>query len=317
MKTMKRLSVRHILVYSVIFLLGISSGAAIQKTFGMGNLLRAVGIPYPTAASPPRPTAPPVVEIPPAERGSLSLFILAGQSNMVGWAPVAEGEEPDPRIYVFGNDYQWHLASEPVDSAVNQVDQVSLDRVAFFGPSMTFARASLAIQPQLVIGLIPCAKNSSSIIQWQRNLSDQSLYGSCLKRVMAASPMGKVSGILFFQGESDAVDPGLSPDPKPNPHDWSELFTTFVTDLRMDLDEPDLPVVFAQLGSTTSHEAFTNWEVVREEQFSVNIPMTTMITTVDLPTMDGLHFTRESYRVIGERFARAYWDLIRSKNSTE
>jgi hypothetical protein len=111
-----------------------------------------------------------------------------------------EKQEINPRIYVFGNDYHWRIANEPIDNAYNQVDQVSLDRAAFFGPSMAFASASLERHPDIVIGLIPCAKNSSGIIQWQRDLSDQSLYGSCLKRARAASPMGKISGILFFQG---------------------------------------------------------------------------------------------------------------------
>ena len=231
---------------------------------------------------------------------------------MVGWAPLPEVMETDPRIYVFSNDYHWRLASEPIDDAYDQVDRVSLDRIAFFGPSMAFALASLERHPQALIGLIPCAKNSSAIGQWRRDLSDQSLYGSCLKRARAASPMGEISGILFFQGETDAQDPLLYPDPEPNAYEWSNLFTQFVTDFRQDLDQPDLPVVFAQLGSTLATVAFTNWELVKEQQLSVELPMTAMITTDDLPLLDGVHFTAESYKVIGERFAEAYWNLADS-----
>jgi hypothetical protein len=221
-----------------------------------------------------------------------------------------EKQEINPRIYVFGNDYHWRIANEPIDNAYNQVDQVSLDRAAFFGPSMAFASASLERHPDIVIGLIPCAKNSSGIIQWQRDLSDQSLYGSCLKRARAASPMGKISGILFFQGETDAVDSIQNPDPPPHPSDWSELFTTLIIDLRNDLQEPGLPVVFAQLGETLSPEAFPNWDLVKEQQASMQLPMTTMITTHDLPLLDGLHFTADSYGIIGRRFSDAYWEII-------
>lgn len=303
-------STRRFLLYGLIFILGISAGASLQKTVGMGNILRAIGIPYPTSTPPAGSTVLPVVEIPPADREHMSLFILAGQSNMVGWAPVPEDEATHPRIYVFGNDYHWRIASEPVDSAYNQVDQVSLDRIAFFGPSMAFGFESLKSHPDIVIGLIPCAKNSSAIGQWQRDLSDLSLYGSCLKRARAASPMGQISGILFFQGEADALDPNRFPDPQPNASDWSGLFTAFVNDFRKDLDDPDLPVVFAQLGSNASTGDFPNWNTVKEQQSSVQLPMTTMITTDDLPLLDGLHFTVESYRMIGERFAVAYWDLV-------
>ena len=304
----------HFLLWIILFLAGTSTGALLQKTIGVGNILRSVGIPYPTPTPVSAPPGKPVVDIPPAHKGKLSLFILAGQSNMVGWAPLPEDVVTDPRVYVFSNDYHWRVASDPVDDAYNQVDRVSLDRIAFFGPSMSFALASLERHPQVVIGLIPCAKNSSAISEWQRDLSDQSLYGSCLKRALAASPMGELSGILFFQGEADAVDPSLEPKPEPEPaaSEWSVLFTQFVTDFRKDLDQPDLPVVFAQLGSTLALDAFSNWELVKEQQLSVELPMTAMITTDDLPLMDGVHFTAESYEIIGERFAETYWNLADS-----
>lgn len=313
---MNRRYVYQLIIYCSFLLFGILAGAFIQKTYGVGNILRAVGVPYPTSASSPNTAILPIAEIPPAYRGRLSLFILAGQSNMVGWAPLPEDVETNARIYVFGNDYRWHLAREPVDSAINQVDPVSLDRLAYFGPSMAFALASLDRNPQIVIGLIPCAKNSSSIGQWQRDLSDQALYGSCLKRARAASPMGRISGILFFQGETDALDPALYPEPMPNPSEWSRLFTAFVTDIRKDMEEPNLPVIFAQIGSNTSPEAFPNWDIVREQQSSIQLPVTAMITTDDLQLLDGLHFTSESYRIIGKRFAKTYWDLV-DRNITE
>ena len=112
-----------------------------QKYFGMGNILRAMGIPYPTTTPTNTSNELPIVKIPHEYHGKMHLFILAGQSNMIGWAPVPEEQEINPRIYVFGNDYRWRFASEPIDDAYNQVDLVSLDRVAFFGPSMAFATA--------------------------------------------------------------------------------------------------------------------------------------------------------------------------------
>jgi hypothetical protein len=43
---------------------------------------------------------------------------------------------------------------------------------------------------------------------------------------------------------------------------------------------------------------------------AVNLPGTAMIVTDDLDYFDGLHFTVESYKVIGRRFADAYWGLV-------
>jgi hypothetical protein len=300
-------------LYGLLLVIGVMFGAALQKYLGVGNILRSIGIPYPTSAPSVPTNILPTIDVPRADQEQMSLFILAGQSNMVGWAPIPEGEKSDPRVYVFSNDYHWRIASEPIEEAFNQVDKVSEDRIAGFGPSLAFALSSLEHHPEIVIGLIPCAKNASAIIEWQRNLSDQTLYGSCLKRARAASPMGQFSGVLFFQGETDALDPVQYPDPEPHPEEWASLFSAFVTEFREDLNQPNLPVIYAQIGSTSSTEAFINWEIVKEQQASVSLPETTMIITDDLALMDGVHFTTDSYRTIGARFANAYWNLVHSK----
>jgi hypothetical protein len=303
---MTRIGFRHLFVVSsVVFVAGAFAGAVLQKTYGIGNLLRAAGVPYPHSA-PSVPPGPVVVEIPPEDRGRLSLFILAGQSNMSGWAEVPKDQSTDSRIYLFGNDYRWREAVEPIDDAYLQVDKVSEDRGAGLGPSLAFATALLKRDPQLAIGLIPCAKSASGIVEWQRNLSDYSLYGSCLKRARAASPMGRVAGILFFQGENDAE---LNPRVRPRPAEWARLFTRLVADWRQDLADSNLPVVFAQLGAIEPSMAYPNLELVKTQQQSIDLPRVSMITTDDLPLLDGVHFTADSYRTIGERFAQAFGTL--------
>jgi hypothetical protein len=248
------------------------------------------------------------MEVPESHRGRLQLVILAGQSNMVGLAPLPEELDSDPRVFVFGNDYRWRLAQEPVDDGRGQVDEVSRDRGGF-GPSMAFAMESVRRDPSLLIGLIPCAKGASSIAEWQRNPSDQSLYGSCLKRARAASPMGPMRGMLFFQGETDAQVAIRPPRPGPNSENWADLFTTFVADLRRDLGVADLPVVYAQLGPPGPAQAFPRWEVVKAQQSRALGPGMAMIVTDDLPLFDELHFSVAGYRQIGVRFAEAFWSI--------
>jgi hypothetical protein len=289
----------------VVFAAGAFVGAVLQKSYGIGNLLRAAGIPYPSSA-PPVPAGPANIEIPPEDQGRLSLFVLAGQSNMSGWAAVPLNQATDPRIYLFGNDYRWREAVEPIDDAYLQVDKVSEDRAAGMGPALAFATALVQHDPQLAIGIIPCARSASGIIEWQRNLSDRSLYGSCLKRARAASPMGEIASILFFQGENDAE---LNPKVRPRPAEWARLFSRLVAEWRHDLADSNLPVVFAQLGAIESSIAYPNLELVKAQQRSIDLPHVSMITTDDLPLLDGVHFTADSYRTIGERFAQAYREL--------
>lgn len=254
--------------------------------------------------------AQPAVGVDSAHVGRLALFVLAGQSNMSGRAPLPEAQAVDPSVYVFGNDGRWRAAVEPVDSPEGQVDAVSLDAAAGFGPSRAFADSLKARFPGLAIGLIPCAKGATIIEEWHTSVDDASLYGSCLKRVRAAEPMGDVMGVLFFQGESDTNNLETLHGFPLRPHTWARHFARYVHDLRRDLGQPRLPVVFAQIGPHTAPDRYVNWAAVQAQQASVDLPRVRMITTADLSLVDRVHYDAPSYRTIGGRFAAAMADLL-------
>lgn len=245
-------------------------------------------------------------------QGKLKLYVLVGQSNMVGAAEIPNDITTSANIFTFGNDYHWQKTTEPVDNSAGQVDSVSEDPKSGFGPAFTFAKTLVAGDSSQLIGLIPCAKDGSSITDWQRNLSDRTLYGSCLKRVRAASSMGEVSGILFFQGEADTIDPQQFPSLQPDAKAWAEKFALFAYSFRQDVGKPNLPLVYAQLGQPADLEGLPNWDLVKAQQQNIQIPNATLIKTADLP-MNGIHFTVDSYKVIGQRFAEAINSLTKSQ----
>jgi hypothetical protein len=291
--------------------LGVVLGVFLQRSFGVGDALGAI---FENLGSDSFWTSPPAPEgaIPEDFQGKLALFMLAGQSNMSGRGELPEpAQEIDPRIFIFGNDYRWRVAVEPVDDPSGQVDLVSYDPDAGFGPGVAFASALMAEHPGMAIGLIPCARGGSSIYQWRRSLGENTLYGSCLKRARAASTMGQVAGILFFQGEADAIDPEIYTESVVLPEEWDDWFIATVSGWREDLGRPELPVVYAQIGSNTAPEVFINWAVVKEQQSQVQLPSSAMIRTDDLALQDAVHFTSDSYVVIGQRFAQAFPGLTR------
>jgi hypothetical protein len=301
-----------VLILTGAILAGIAAGVLFQRYVGLGNTLRTVGIwelreeteMVPTPTRPPR-------GLPDTFQGRIALFVLAGQSNMEGWGELPAEQTLHPRAFVFGNDYAWRLASEPIDRPEGQVDPVS-GATGRLGPGFAFATTLLAERPELIVGLIPCARGNTSIHEWQRSLSDETLYGACLKRVRAASVMGKLAGLLVFQGEADALEPEQYPDRVLSAVNYGQMFSRFVEDFRTDVDRPDLPVVYAQIGTTDAVEAFVNWVLIQEQQAAVDLPCARMITTDDLPLADGLHFTTTSYQTIGARFAAAYLQLVAS-----
>lgn len=301
---------RTLTALTLTLLCGASIGVVLQNYFNLSkraaNLLGKVGIgQYVSDAeiNLSEPLAEPSV-ISPRLQGRLRLYVLVGQSNMVGAAEIPSDIPVSANIFTFGNDYRWSPATAPVDRETNQVDLVSFDASPGFGPALPFAQTLIGQNNNQIIGLIPCAKDGSSITDWAKSPSDQSLYGSCLKRIRAASPMGTVSGILFFQGEADAIDPQQFPSLRPDADAWAEKFATFAYNFRSDIGNPRLPLIYAQLGQPEDLEGLPNWDAVKTQQENIQIPDATMITTQDLP-MDGIHFTADSYRVIGQRFAEA------------
>jgi hypothetical protein len=296
----------------ITFIVGVTLGAVLAKSDSFTNIIKATRASFLGSSGTETTEATEISEIsiPKEYQGKLQLFILAGQSNMSGKGKLPRSQtKTNPKIYVFGNDYRWKLAREPIDDATNQVDKVSEDIGAGYSPGMDFATTVSTQRPGMVIGLIPCARNGSSIHEWQRNLDENTLYGSCLKRVRAASLMGNVAGFLFFQGEMDTVDPKENPERIFSANQWANKFTTLVRDWRKDLNSPNLPVVFAQIGSNTEPETFVNWAVVQQQQQQVRLPFAAMITTDDLALQDYVHFTTESYQIIGQRFAKAFLSL--------
>ncbi|HEY8599405.1 MAG TPA: sialate O-acetylesterase [Thermomicrobiales bacterium] len=265
--------------------------------FGVGtlHLTRQGATGVTTPEDDPLPTQP------------MLLFVLAGQSNMSGRGALPGEQQPNQRIFLFGNDYRWRIATEPLDDAHNQVDRISIDDDAGFSPGLTFATTLLANAPDKPIGLIPCAKGGSAIREWGQSMSDQTLYGSCLKRIRAATTRGQIAGILFFQGEAE----GIAAD-EAAAQVYADRFSSVIESFRRDIGDPMVPLVFAQIGSYRASTPLVNWERIKAAQSTIILPCAAMITTSDLKLQDAVHYTTPSYRLIGERFADAYIKLTTS-----
>jgi carbohydrate esterase-like sialic acid-specific acetylesterase len=106
------------------------------------------------------------------------------------------------RLWNFSNAYRWEPAREPIDSPIGQLDFVSRDERAAVGPSLALADTFVSMHPATTVGLIPCAKGSSSINDWQKTDSTNqrsTLYGSCMTRMKMVSPAnGTNSGCHFL-----------------------------------------------------------------------------------------------------------------------
>lgn len=245
------------------------------------------------------------------------LWVLAGQSNMEGCAPLAGCEEPSIYVNVFAFRDLWMRAEEPLhwrsesnlpvyneNTAAEEIQKRWREgrdphRTGGVGPGLPFAK-ELHRLTNVPIGLIPCAYGGTSMDQWspdKKAAGGKSLYGGTLIRIARAG--GKVKGILWYQGESDTPGDG--------PAKYQEKMVHLIESFRKDLNQPNLGFYYVQLSRTLMVSPFDpGWNVVREIQRQLEglIPNTGVVAAADLPLSDGIHVGTPGHSRLGPRLAK-------------
>jgi hypothetical protein len=251
-------------------------------------VVASAGLATPSMAQPPR-----------------AIYLLMGQSNMSGrgvLTEIAPGTlDPDDRIQLYGNDGRWRKAAEPLDTAQGQIDKVSSDPDGV-GPGLAFAKAMLKRHPGRPIGLVTCAKGGSAIGEWKPSTERSTLYGSCLARAREAAPFGRIAGILWYQGETDARTEARA-------QAWAGLFTEMIIQFRSDLGKPDLPVAVVGLGDQPQSGKYAGqfpaWSTVRDSQERLRLDHQVYVSAAGLPrNPDELHLNTDSQVRLGQALAK-------------
>ena len=228
------------------------------------------------------------------------IFIAAGQSNMSGYSgTLANAEAPIDRVHLFGNDYVWKRAAEPMDDGTDQVDRVSYETPAH---SMMLRFAKEITQATGVpVGVIPGPLGGTNLYsQWQRNPSRHddrgTLYGSLLYRVRAQQLATPPKGFLWYQGESDAGRGTLL---------YKTDLKTLMEEYREDLADPGLVFGIVQLATYTQANLST-WIPIQEAQREVveEDPLSVLAVPIDQPHADTIHLSVDGYKTLGVRMAR-------------
>jgi sialate O-acetylesterase len=225
------------------------------------------------------------------------LWILAGQSNMVGRAELKDVEQPDERIHVLKpKSGDWDLAKEPVHERRERNDMV-----IGAGLGLPFAK-EMVRRTRVPIGLIPTAVGGTSLWQWDPALKTkgrESLYGNMLLQFEEAG--GRVRGMLWYQGEADTRSDRVA--------QYMERFRNFVAAVRSDLRSPDLPIYTTQLSRyviTPTDRTDGTWSAMREvqRQAARRIQGVHVVSGIDLGLVDLIHVDTEGLKTLGMRFAK-------------
>ena len=238
-------------------------------------------------------------------RGETDVYLLIGQSNMAGRGRLAAGEEL-PCEGVRKMDVYGYLvpAKEPL-----HYDK----KVAGAGLGVSFANALYAADTNRTVVLVPCAFGGSRLSEWQKG---EYMYENALLRTRQAlrklKGTGRLAGILWHQGESDASDERLAAS-------YGPRLEKVIGDLRADLGCGDVPLVVGELGryladNRAKSGQFRYFEKVNAalNGLTNSIPNCACVSSEGLtPNGDILHFNTASLRVFGERYAAAMKELVR------
>jgi len=263
-------------------------------------------------------------EAPPAETGDtappappvLDVYLLAGQSNMVGYSqdnglpPSLRVAQPDVRMYRSGEP--WWKPLEPAS-----------DYAGFFGPEVTFGRAMADADPEQDLALIKHAVGGTDLVSYwyPGEYTDDPSAGpgyqtfiqtvrAGLSELTAEGEDWRIAGMLWMQGESDtfAMSYALA---------YGDNLERLISRVREDVSAPDMPFVAGLIDCPGCPSA--ERDLVRQATSAVADVSDTVYAVESedlLGQPDGYHYTGVGMTVLGRRFAEALLEVEQSPPPT-
>jgi hypothetical protein len=258
-----------------------------------------------------------------AEALSLKVFIVAGQSNAVGWGNSlelpAELREGNDRVLMFRGG-RWQPL-RPYQSAGIRQHVFGLTEHTF-GPEIGFAHVMAEAWPDRAIGIIKVAVGGEKIASFLPGAEqgvdedDVGLYEIMMSMLAAAREQRdfEVAGFLWMQGAADMRTPmrGMAYYPR---------LVTLIESVRRDTGVPDLPFLIGTYRANDTPDDLEGWvptaydllmagapSVMRAKwQASLQIPNVRLVIARDLPKhADGNHFDTAGQLALGRLFAEEF-----------
>jgi hypothetical protein len=244
--------------------------------------------------------------------GMTKVFLLAGQSNMVGGGRV---EELPGSLCRFPENVRLFE-----DGAFRPL----LWREGF-GPEVGFAHGIGKVLPDDLVVLCKVARGGANLYyDWNpdgvsRGEEDQyrgPLYPRLWDEVeRLASALGpgerdrEFAAMLWMQGERDAVFEVMADA-------YEENLREFISSLRGEVGVEDLPFLIGQiaprsynLGQRTFRHTYRKTVQKAQRAVAAREPEVGLVESIDLPQNDNLHFDTGGQVELGHRFAQAYLSL--------
>lgn len=223
------------------------------------------------------------------------LFILLGQSNMSGRAPIENADTAAlPLVKLLDVDGRFEVARNPLNRFSNIRKGITMQKL---GPGYHFAK-TLSEQLQDTIYLVVNARGGTALERFMKK-DPAGYYKKTLSRIkqaLRAYPDMKPEAIIWHQGESNRDDY----------QNYLNHLNKLVTDLRTDLGIPDLPFIAGEIGKWNPDYSHI---VKRIAAIPDSISYASLVSSEELTNIDEFHFDAKSQKILGERYAKKYLEI--------
>lgn len=265
----------------------------------------------------------------PMHASPIKVFVIAGQSNAVGFGTQAGALDATPEEenikYYFQGGGPPPGPSDP--SSGGEWIKLS-SRDTKFGPEIGIGRI-LYGEVEEPVAIIKIAYNGTNLAEDWDPLMPESfeLYPLLISEIDKAlallvndglAPI--VAGFFWMQGENDAKDKvtGLPVPPQPEAaNNYGENLDTLIDTFRDYYNEPEMIVIIGRIsdqssGTIISAYNLTYWDQVRAAQVSIGETkeFTDWVDTDDLSQSDWVHFDNSGMLALGERMANSWLNIV-------
>ncbi|MEO2018759.1 MAG: sialate O-acetylesterase [Fuerstiella sp.] len=258
----------------------------------------------------------------------LKVFILAGQSNMVGWGDSLKLEDDlrtgNEHALMFENG-KWQPL-RPFKKAQKNQQKFGMTEFSF-GPEIAFGHELAKAWPDETIGIVKLAVGGTSILTWKPNWSKedanrvgQGRVGSLYKRLMAKVEQARkarnieIVGFLWVQGGGDMKNVAVAKE-------YLDNLKSLVGAVRKDTDVLDLPFLCGSVRRTEDPDDISDiiperiggpypaieWVLKAQWEARTEIPHVQTVILRDIETHPvNVHYNTAGQLKVGKLFAKAF-----------
>lgn len=258
----------------------------------------------------------------------LKVFILAGQSNMVGWGDSLK--LPDKlrngidRVLMFENR-KWQPL-KPFRKAMKNQEKFGMTEFSF-GPEIAFGHEMAKAWPDETIGIVKLAVGGTSILTWKPNWSKEdanrvgqgrvgSLYKKLIEKVEQARKSRDIEivGFIWVQGGGDMKNVSVAKE-------YLDNLKSLVAAVRKGTGVPDLPFLCGSIRRTDDPDDLSEvvperiggpypailWVVKAQWEAQKAIPDTRTVILRDIEKHPmNVHYDTAGQLEVGKLFAEAF-----------